>query len=404
MVAAMDFVSRYAELAVRVGANVQPGQKLVLVGEPEHASLLRALAEAGWRAGAGDIECFYLDEYVRRLHAIHAPEDMLDRTPAFVEAAALSAEGAASVLTFGDADPDLFADVEPSRAARASPRRWREIKIDQTSRLAHAWTVIACPTEGWARSVFGEPDVDRLWRELAAVTRLDVADPVAAWRSHIAGLRERARLLDERGLVGLRFRGPETDLRVGLLETARWLSAASHTSWGQEIVVNLPTEEIFTTPNCALTEGTVRMTLPLYWFGSAVEGGWLRLEGGRVVDVRATRGEEFLRAKLATDPGASRLGEVALVDVDSAIGKRGLVFRNLLLDENASSHIAIGAGYTDPVEGAAALDEEARLAAGINISTIHIDLMVGGPEVDVDGIGRDGSVVRILEQGHWVLS
>jgi aminopeptidase len=157
MVAAMDFVSRYAELAVRVGANVQPGQKLLVFGEPEHAPLLRALAEAGWKAGAGDVECFYLDEYVRRLHAIHAPEDMLDRTPAWIEAAALSAEGAASVLTFGDADPDLFADVDQSRAARASPRRWREIKIDQTARLAHAWTVIACPTAGWARSVFASP-------------------------------------------------------------------------------------------------------------------------------------------------------------------------------------------------------------------------------------------------------
>jgi aminopeptidase len=145
------------------------------------------------------------------------------------------------------------------------------------------------------------------------------------------------------------------------------------------------------------------MTLPLHWFGSTVEGGRLRFEGGTVVEARATRGEEFLRAQLATDPGASRVGEVALVDVDSAIGKRGLVFRNSLLDENASSHIAIGAGYTEPVEGAAALDNEARLAAGINISSIHIDLMVGGPDVDVDGIGPDGSVVPILEQGRWVL-
>ena len=400
----MDFVTRYAELAVRVGANVQPGQKLVLVGEPEHAPLLRALAEAGWRAGAGDVECFYRDEYIRRLHAIHAPEGLLDRTTATVEAAALSAEGAASVLTFGDVDPDLFADVEPSRAARAEPRRWREIKIDQTARLAHAWTVIACPTEGWARSVFGEPDVERLWREVAAVSRLDADDPVAAWRSHIGRLAERAGQLQERHLAALRFRGPDTDLRVGLLETARWLSAESHTSWGQAIVVNLPTEEVFTTPDRSLTEGTVRMTLPLHWFGSTVDGAWLRFEGGNVVEARATSGEEFLRTKLATDPGASRLGEVALVDVDSAIGRRGLVFRNLLLDENASSHIAIGAGYTDPVEGSAALDDEGRLGAGINVSTIHIDLMIGGPDVDVEGIGRDGSTVPILEQGHWVLS
>jgi aminopeptidase len=404
MVAPMDFVSRYAELAVRVGTNLREGQRLVVYGEPEHAALVRAVAEAGWRAGAGDVECFYFDEQIRRLHAINAAEELLDRTPASVEAAARSAEGAASVLTFGDADPDLFATVDQSRAARASPRRWREIKIDQTSRLAHAWTVIACPTEGWARSVFGEPDVDRLWAEIGAVTRLDVDDPVGAWRAHMARLADKASRLQQRGFVALRFRGPRTDLRVGLLETGRWISAASRTSWGQEIVVNLPTEELYTTPNWALTEGTVRMTLPLHWYGSTVEGGWLRFEGGAVVEARADSGEEFLRTQLATDPGASRLGEVALVDVESAIGKRGFVFHNLMLDENASSHIAIGNGYTEPVAGAAGLGEDARLAAGVNVSTIHIDLMIGGPEVDVDGIGRDGSSVPILEQGHWVLA
>jgi aminopeptidase len=399
----MDVVARYAELAVRVGANVQPGQKLVLLGEPEHAPLLRALAEAGWRAGAGDVECIYLDDHVRRLHAIHAPEQLLDRTPAWVESAALGTEGAATVSVLGDADPDLFADVEPSRAARAEPRRAREIMRDMTSRQATAWTVIVCPTEGWARSLFGEADVERLWNEVAIVTRLDAEDPVEEWRAHVARLHERARQLDVRRFSSLRFRGPGTDLRVGLLDGARWLSGVSRTSWGQEIVVNLPTEEVFTTPNRELTEGTVRMTLPLHWYGSVVKGGRLRFENGEVVEARADSGEDFLRSKLATDPGAGRLGEVALVDVDSAIGRRGLVFRNGLLDENAASHIAIGFGYTDAVEGAAALDDDGRLAAGINISAIHIDLMIGGPDVDVDGIGPDDATVPILERGRWVL-
>ncbi len=204
----MDYAARYAELAVKVGANVQPGQRLVLLGEPEHAPLLRALAEAGWRAGAADVECLYLDEHIRRLHAIHAPDDLLDRTPAWVEIAALGAEGAASVQTLGDADPHLLADVDQSRAARAMPRRLREIAIDHMARLATAWTVIACPTAGWARSLFGEPDVERLWREIAAVTRLDTDDPVAAWRSHVARLQRRTRQLDEWRFTGLRFRGP----------------------------------------------------------------------------------------------------------------------------------------------------------------------------------------------------
>jgi aminopeptidase len=400
----VDLVARYAELAVRVGANVQPGQLLFLFGEPEHAHLLRALAEAGWRAGAGDVQCIYTDDYVRRLHAIHAPDESLDRTPPWAETAWLAAEGAALIQTLGDADPELFADVDPRRAALAEPRRLREIAHDLTARVATSWCVIACPTEGWARSLFGEPDVVRLWAEISAVTRLEAEDPVEDWRGHIAALHERARLLDERKLVSLRFRGPDTDLSVGLIDGARWRSAAAHTSWGQQHVVNLPTEEVFTTPDRLLTEGTVRLTAPLHWYGSTVEGGRLRFVGGEVVEASAERGEDFLQTKLATDPGAARLGEVALVDVDSAIGKRGLLFRNGLLDENASSHVAIGSGYTDPVQGAASLDDDGRQAAGINVSTIHIDLMIGGPDVDVDGVGADGSVVPILAQGRWVLA
>ena len=248
------------------------------------------------------------------------------------------------------------------------------------------------PNRRLGAALFGKPDVDRLWQELAAVTRLDEDDPVEAWRSHVARLKNRAGSLGERRLEALRFRGPETDLTVGLLETARWLTAMSRTSWGQEHVVNLPTEEVYTTPDRTRTEGTVRMTAPLHWYGSQVDGGRLRFEDGRVVEAHADRGEEFLRAKLAVDEGASRLGEIALVDVDSAVGRRGRVFRNSLLDENASSHIAIGSGYTEPVPGAEAMDEERRVEAGINVSAIHIDLMIGGHEIDVDGVGRDGSV------------
>jgi aminopeptidase len=400
----MDYAARYAELAVQVGCNLEQGQKLVVFGEPEHASLIRAVAEAGWRAGAGDVDCFYVDEHIRRLHALHAPEHLLDRTPPWLATARLGAEDAALVLTFGDADPELFADVDPSRAARAEPTEAKEIGRDLTSRLAMAWTVIACPTAGWAQSLFGAPDTDRLWSEIARVTRLDEPDPVDAWRRHIARLRERAAVLDEHRFAALRFRGPDTELRIGLLESARWLSAESRTSWGQEHVVNLPTEEVFTTPDRMQAEGTVRLTAPLYWFGSRVEGGRLRFAGGEVVEASAEHGEEFLRSKLAADAAASRLGEVALVDVDSAVGRRGILFRNLLLDENASSHIAIGSGYTDPVEGSAAMDDEQRLEAGINVSTIHVDLMIGGPEVDVEGLRADATSVSILEQGHWVLA
>jgi aminopeptidase len=395
--------SRYAELAVRVGANVQPGQTLFVLGEPEHAGLMRAVAAAGWAAGAGDVQPLYRDEYARRLHALHAAEDKLDRTPAWIETALLGMEGAALVVTLGDADPNLFADVEQGRAAQAEPRRAREIVNDQVARQACAWCVIACPTPGWAQEIFGEPDVERLWQEMADVARLDEPDPVAAWDAHLRALDERGAALAEHDLDALRFHGAGTDLTVGLIPGAVWKGPRAITSWGQEYVANLPTEEVFTTPDRRRTEGVVRTTKPLYWYGSVAEDVELRFQAGRIVGVSAARGEEFVRSKIETDDGAAYLGEVALVDSDSRIGRRDLVFRNGLLDENAACHIAIGGGYTEPVRGAETLSDEERLEAGINVSHIHIDLMIGSREVDVDGIGRDGTVVPILRNGDWVL-
>jgi aminopeptidase len=400
----VDRLARYAELAVRVGANLQPGQKLLVVGEPEHALLIRAVVEAGWLAGAGDVQVVYRDEHVRRLHAIHAPEELLDRTPDGVDVALRGLEGNALVYLLGDADPSLFRDVDPARAAKAEPQLLREISADLTARLATAWTILACPTEGWAAELFGEADVERLWAEIEAVTRLDLPDPVEAWRDHLAVLRARAEKLDEHAFDALHFRGPGTDLRVGLLPRARWDSGASTTHWGQSHVSNLPTEEVFTTPDRMRTEGVVRTTMPLHWFGSVASEIALRFEGGGVVEATAATGEEFIRSKLAIDDGARFLGEVALVDVDSAVGRRGLLFRNSLLDENAASHIAFGNGYTEPVEGAVEMSPEERLAAGINQSSIHIDVMIGGPEVDVDGLDGEGAATPILRQGHWVLT
>jgi aminopeptidase len=314
-----------------------------------------------------------------------------------------STEDAAFVYVVGDADPNLFRDVDPLRAARSEPLRLRQAHRDLTLRLARAWTVVACPTEGWAQEVLGTPDVEGLWDEIAAVTRLDAPDPVAAWNAHIEMLELRAAALNDSGFASLRFTGPGTELEVGLLPAARWKTARSTTAWGQEHVVNLPTEEVFTTPDRTRAEGVARLTAPVHWYGSVVEGGELRFEGGRVVEARAAAGEEFLRSKIAADEGAARLGEVALVDSGSAVGRRGLLFRHLLFDENASSHVALGAGYSEPVQGASTMSDAERVAAGINSSAIHVDVMIGGPDVDATGVRADGSTVAILVRGEWVL-
>jgi aminopeptidase len=267
------------------------------------------------------------------------------------------------------------------------------------------WTFVPAVSRGIAERVLGTPDVETYWQVLAPILRLDADDPIEAWRRHIATLRTRGDALDAAGLRALRFRdGAGTDLRVGLLRGARWLSGGITTNWGREMVVNMPTEEVFTTPDNRLTEGTVVATRPFQIVGGmTIEGALLRFEGGRVVEIEAARNAEALRAHLASDQGAARLGEVALVDGGSPVGRSGRVFNDVLLDENATCHIALGSAYPFTVP-ALPEDPEARAELGFNTSAIHQDLMIGGPQVAVDGIDDTGNFVPILRDDAWVLA
>jgi len=398
-----DRLHRYARLAVRVGVNLQPGQTLAVNALLEHAPLVRAVAAEAYAAGAKYVDVLYSDQHVRRAHIQSAPDEQLDFSPPWLVRRLEdlgTANGAICAIT-GNPEPELYADLDGDRVGRARMREVAEASLKLTDGLCN-WTIVAYPNEGWARTVFGEPDVERLWEAVASAVRLDAPDPVAAWGEHIARLTERAVALNERRFDHLRYRGPGTDLTVGLHPDADW-RAAQDESRGIKHVANMPTEEVFTAPDARRVEGTVRATYPLQLQGTIVRGLEVRFEGGRAVDVRASEGEALMRTHAAMDDGAARLGEVALVDADSRVGRTGLTFYETLFDENAASHIALGMAIVKAVDGAGDLTPEQRHERGVNHSSIHTDFMIGSKELAVNGVTKDGEEVPILSDGDWVL-
>ena len=393
----------YARLAVRVGLNLQPGQILGINALIEHAPLARAIAREAYNAGANYVDVLYTDQHVRRSHIELAGEGLLDYSPPWLvnRLRELGEIGGALCAITGNPEPELFADLDGARVGKARMHALAEESLKLTDGLCN-WTIVAYPNEGWARTVFGEPDVERLWNAVGQAVRLDEADPVAAWRDHLGRLQERAAALNERRFAELRYRGPGTDLAIGLHPDGDW-QAALDKSNGIEHVANMPTEEVFTTPDARHVEGTVRSTLPLQIQGNIVRGLEVRFVAGRAVEVRAETGEDVIRTHIATDEGAARLGEVALVDGHSAVRQTGLVFYDTLFDENASSHIAFGASIVQALPWAPDASPEERHERGVNHSSIHTDFMIGSDDLEVDGITGEGDAVPLLRNGDWQL-
>jgi aminopeptidase len=404
-VTADERLEKYARLTVEVGVNLQPGQFLRISADPEHVPLVRAIARVAYENGARFVEAVYRDAQLKRQRVLHAPEDSLDWTPPWTLALVdhMIETAGATIFVTGEAEPELFADLDQRRVQRTRAVEAGRRMLDAENRRLIQWTIVGYPNAGWAESIFGEPDVERLWAAVATATRLDEPDPVAAWREHIATLTQRAESLTTRAFDAVRFRGPGTDLTVGLIPDHRWLTAAEETVGGVPHVVNMPTEEVYTTPDRRRADGVVRSTLPLALGGTIVRDLELRFEGGRAVDVRATTGADAVRESMVTDPGAARLGEVALVDGDSRVRKTGIVFLDTLFDENATSHIAYGQGIHVALPHGGDLPTAALEELGYNDSLVHTDFMVGGPEVDVFGVETDGTEVPIIQADAWVL-
>jgi aminopeptidase len=389
-------LERYAELVVRVGANVQPGQEVFLFANVEHRDLARALTRQAYRAGASYVQVRYGDDHVRRAMIELGPDEALTYAPEWVKTFVESCTGNAMIATTGDPEPDLLADLDGERVGRAVAREIVQIRMRQMSENAVNWCVVGAPNEGWAKQVFGEPDVERLWEKVAFCMRLDEPDPVAAWREHLARLEERTTRLNELHADALRYRGPGTDLTVGLLPNVRWGAGASDTAAGIRYVANMPTEEVFTSPDARRAEGTIRSTMPRALFGQIVRGLELTFEQGRAVRVEAETGAELVRSHFGTIENADRLGELALVTRESLVGQSGTLFIDTLFDENATCHIAYGMGLPFLCDG--------EPVEGLNVANMHVDFMVGGPELEVDALLADGTVVPLIRNEEWQLA
>lgn len=400
MTTSTDYLRRLAELAVRFGANVQPGQIVGLSSEPGKEALTRAIAEVAYEEGALFVDLRVFDLHLKRARVRHADPDTLDFVPPWYgqQMLAYGEHRCARIGLTGPVDPSVMDGVDLELLGRDTLPRVRESNEVLNARTTN-WCLIPCPTVEWARLVHPELDdaaaLERLWEEIAHVCRLNEPDPMAAWGTRLGRLTDLCRALDERELDSVRFEGPGTDLTVGLLEGSRWQAARLSTVDGIEHVPNIPTEEVFTTPDPTRTEGHVTSTKPLELTGTTITGLRVRFEQGEAVEIEADSGGAALRTLVAQNDGGARLGEVALVDRDSRIGQLGTIFYDTLLDENAASHIALGQGLAFAVEG------EAR--DRVNASTIHIDFMIGSGEVAVTGTTRAGAEVPLLRDGQWQL-
>jgi aminopeptidase len=408
-------LDRYGELAIRVGLNLQPGQRLLIIGplasggaSLEAAPLVRAVAASAYRAGASLVEALWGDEALQLARFRHAPRDSFTEASAWLPSALVEhVEGGHAILSVYANDPDLLKDEPPALVSAVQQATSRAVQAfrERISRNQTNWAVIAAAGTRWAAKVFPNLSADEqmreLWDAIGRLCRLDRPDPVAAWQTHLDGLASRSDYLNQKQYSALKYRAPGTDLTIGLPRGHLWVSGRSVNRAGFPFTANLPTEEVFTMPHKDRVDGVVRASKPLSYGGTLIDGFSMRFERGRVVDVKAERGEAVLRQLVETDEGARRLGEVALVPHSSPVSQTGLLFYNTLFDENAASHVALGSSYKFTLAGGDTMNDQDFEQAGGNKSATHVDFMIGSGDLDVDGVLADGRLEPLMRRGDW---
>jgi aminopeptidase len=409
---AADFemkLDRLAQIAVSCGLGLKAGQELMMTATLDAVPLARLITKYAYQAGATVVTTIYSDEESALIRFANAQDASFDAAPVWLyEGMAQAFRGGAARLAIAGNDPSLLSKQDPEKVGRlnrATSKAYRPA-LELISRQEINWTICACATPAWAKTVFPDLPVDeamrKLWDAIFAASRADQPDAVAAWKAHDANLHARSAKLNEKRYHTLHFKGPGTDLRVGLSDGHLWLGGGSMARNGVYAIPNMPTEEVFTTPHKDRVDGHVTSTKPLSHMGTMIDGISVRFEGGKIVDAKAARGGEVLKAMIETDEGARRLGEVALVPASSPISASGLLFMNTLFDENAACHIALGQSYAICLKDGDTATPEQLAARGANKSLIHVDWMIGSNRIDVDGVSASGSSEPLMRAGEWV--
>lgn len=406
-----DRLKDYAALTIRRGVNVQPDQELLISAPVFATDYVRMLVAEAYQAGAKNVQVLYNDEQIVKSRFINGTDEAQSYAPQWYFDAIAAAHGSgAARLSVVSEDPGLLSDIDPAKvgawygAVGGAAKKVSEI----IGSMAINWSVVAVPNPKWAQRVFaGESEaaaVEKLWEAIFSVARLNHDDPLKAWENHCDSLENRQRYLNDLRLKSVCFKGPGTDLEVGLVDGHEWVGGWGYAKNGVKNAPNIPTEEVFTMPHRERTNGTVSSTLPLSLRGQVIEGIQVEFKDGVAVHVKAKAGEETFIGLLDSDEGSRRLGEIALVPPSGAVAQTGLLFYNTLFDENASCHIAMGACYSENLPGHDDLSAEDRLKAGANTSKIHVDWMIGSPEVEVDGILTNGERKPLMRGQDWVES